>query len=104
MLFLSLLFKHLKILAKNIHDLDTPFTLENVMHIKSISHLMIFVLVIPEVLALLYQWIMHIDLSTDFSLMSIILILIIYSLSFIFEYGYEIQLDSKGKMYGIENE
>ena len=36
--------------------------------------------------------------------MSILEILIIFSMSYIFEYGYEIQKDSKGKMYGNENE
>lgn len=33
--------------------------------------------------------------------MDVMIALIIFSLSYIFEYGYEIQLDSKGKMYDI---
>ena len=42
--------------------------------------------------------------DSPFELMSILEILIIFSMSYIFEYGYEIQKDSKGKMYGNENE
>ena len=36
--------------------------------------------------------------------MDIVFVLIITSLSYIFKYGYEIQLDSKGKIYGAADE
>ena len=39
------------------------------------------------------------DLGFDF-----ITILVFYSIAYIFEYGYELQLDSKGKIYGEEDE
>ena len=35
--------------------------------------------------------------------MSILEILIIFSMSYIFEYGYEMQKDSKARMYNEEN-
>ena len=41
-------------------------------------------------------------MDVELELMNIIYILVVFSLSYIFEYGYEIQLDSKGKIYGIE--
>lgn len=34
--------------------------------------------------------------------MDLVYILFLYTMSYIFEYGYEIQLDSNGKMYGDE--
>ena len=45
-----------------------------------------------------------IDLSVSIELIDILFILIILSLSYIFKYGYEIQLDSNGKIYGDEIE
>ena len=45
----------------------------------------------------------NLDGESAFELVSILEILIIFSMSYIFEYGYEIQKDSKGKMYKEEN-
>ena len=44
------------------------------------------------------------DVGFGLSLFSVVEILFLYSMSLIFEYGHEIQLDSKGKIYGDENE
>ena len=44
------------------------------------------------------------DLDVDFELLSLVEILFLFSIAYIFQYGYEIQLDSKGKMYGEEYE
>ena len=41
--------------------------------------------------------------ENPFEIMNILEILIIFSMSYIFEYGYEIQKDSKGKIYSEEN-
>ena len=43
-------------------------------------------------------------MNVGIELMDFILVLIIFSMAYVFEYGYEIQLDSRGKMYGNENE
>ena len=43
--------------------------------------------------------IMKIDFKAELESSDIVYALIIYSISFIFEYGYELQLDSKSKMY-----
>ena len=42
---------------------------------------------------------MKIDFKAELELSDIVYALIIYSISFIFEYGYELQLDGKSKMY-----
>ncbi len=44
------------------------------------------------------------DLNIEFELFNLIEILFLFSIAYIFQYGYEIQLDSKGKMYGNEFE
>ena len=40
----------------------------------------------------------------DLGTFNFIEILFLFAMAYIFEYGYEIQLDSKGKMYGEVNE
>ena len=42
------------------------------------------------------------EISFGLELFDIVEILFLYALSYIFEYGYEIQKDSKGRMYGDE--
>ena len=48
----------------------------------------------------MFELILHRSLDINIEMYSILSILIIYTLSYIFEYGYEIQRDSKGKIYG----
>ena len=97
-----LLLKHLDKLFTNINQGDTPFTLENVDHIKKIAYLMIVLIVIPSISAVFFEFIVKRDLNIRFETFSILEILIIFVIAYIFEYGYEIQLDSKGTMYGKE--
>lgn len=99
-----LLFNHLEKLFKNINSGDTPFTLENVEHIKKMANLMIFLIIFPNLGGVMFELVLQRDLNVDFEMFSILEILIIFTVSYIFEYGYEIQLDSKGKMYGDESE
>lgn len=104
LILLYLTFRHLEELFVNIHNGDTPFTIDNVKHIKMMSYLLIGVTLLPDICGVIAELIMKIDLNIGFGLMDLLYIIILYSLSYIFEYGYEIQLDSKGKMYGDENE
>ena len=87
-------------LFNNIKNNNTPFILDNVNYIKRISYLMIVLIIITPLSGILFNSILGI-VSDDnvFELMNILEILIIFSMSYIFEYGYEIQKDSKGKMY-----
>ena len=92
-------------LFNNIKDKTTPFTLDNVKYIKKISYLIIALILITPISDILFSIILGISTGgiSPFELMSILEILIIFSMSYIFEYGYEIQKDSKGKMYNEEN-
>ena len=95
-----LLFKRLDKLFANINSGDTPFTLENVDHIKKIAYLMIALIIIPSISAVMFELVIQRNLNIEFNTFSVLEILIIFVMSYIFEYGYEIQLDSKGTMYG----
>ena len=104
LILLMMMLMKLEKLFINIHNGDTPFTLENVDYIKKIAIFMILIIVIPSIAGYISQLALGVDLDVEFEIVDLIYILIIYGISYIFEYGYEIQLDSKGKMYGDENE
>ena len=65
---------------------------------------MIVALILPTCGIIKYKKILYTDLDVGFELFDVIQILFLFGISYIFEYGYEIQRDSKGKMYGDENE
>ena len=94
---------HLEKLFKNINEGDTPFTLDNVEHIKMMAYLMITCIVLSAIGQTILNIPLRGEIDLDFNVLNIIEILFLYSMSLIFEYGYEIQQDSKGKMYGEEN-
>ena len=104
LVLVSIVLLYLERLFKNISSGDTPFTMDNVRYIKKMAYLMIAFIVLPSGGGLLAQFITGMDLDLDFEMFNVIEILFLFSLAYIFEYGYLIQLDSKGKMYGDENE
>lgn len=84
----------------NINQGDTPFTLENVRYIKQMAKLMIIALALPTCGGILFEKILETDLDVGFELFDIVQILFLFGTSYIFEYGYELQQDTKAKMYG----
>ena len=95
---------HLDKLFININKGDTPFTMDNVEHIKKMAYLMIWLIIFPAVTGLFASFVIDADLSIDFDFSNLLTILILFSLAYIFEYGYQIQLDSKGRIYGEVDE
>lgn len=102
LILISILLKSLENLFTNIHQNCTPFTLENVNHIKKIAFLMIALTIIPNIAGVIFEVLLQMDLDIGFELFSLIEILFLFSIAYIFQYGYEIQLDSKGQMYEDE--
>lgn len=96
--------KYLENLFMNINSGDTPFTLENVNYIKKMAYLMIAIIILPNITGVIFEIILKSDLDVGLELFNVVEILFLFSMAYIFEYGYELQLDSKGKMYGDENE
>ena len=99
LVIMIIILNYVEKLFNNIKNNNTPFTLDNVIYIKRISYLMIALIIINPLSSLLISLITEISECGGFELMSILEILIIFSMSYIFEYGYEIQKDSKGIMY-----
>lgn len=100
LVLLHLTMKHLEKLFLNIHNGETPFTLENVNHIKKMAIFMIAIVIVPNISGVISEMIIGEELGIGFEMFDLIYILFLFSMAYIFEYGYELQLDSKGKMYG----
>lgn len=99
-----LVLKHLEKLFNNINKGDTPFTIENVLHIKKMAYLLIATIVLPYISGSIFEIIINTKLNIEFEIFDLVEILFLFAMSYVFQYGHEIQLDSKGIMYGEENE
>ena len=106
MIILCLLYLLIKLekLYRNIYNGDTPFSLGNVECVEKIALSVFFQIIFPKASAIIYSLIVKLDLAIDFKITNIVILLILFSFTYIFKYGYEIQLDSKGKIYGDINE
>lgn len=100
----SLVFKHLSKLSQNLNEGDTPFTLENVMHIKKMAWLMIIVIILPNIGGVIFNLLLTTKINIDFELFDIVEILFLFSLAYIFEYGRLMELGANSRMYGDNNE
>ncbi len=96
--------KHLEKMFINIHNGTTPFTMENENHIKKMATFMILTIILPNIAGVIAEMVMGEELGIGFEMFDIIYILFLFSMAYVFEYGYQLQLDSKGKMYGENDE
>ncbi len=100
LIIMIIILNYVEKLFSNIKNNNTPFTLDNVTYIKRISYLIIALIIVNPISEILFNSIIGLTAtSSEIDLISILEILIIFSMSYIFEYGYEIQKDSQGKMY-----
>jgi len=93
------LLSNLSRLFKNIHDDNTPFSMDNVTAIRKLALYSFLIVLIPDAVGILTGLILGVDFSVSIGIFSYIFSLMLIVLSYIFKYGYEIQLDSKGTMY-----
>lgn len=98
-LLISFAMLYLSKLFKNISEGDTPFILDNLKNIKIIAVLFIAYLLFPDIAGTLFEWITKIDMNIDYEIAKIFYVLIIVCIYYVFDYGHQIQLDSKGKIY-----
>ena len=100
LIIMIIILNYVEKLFSNIKNNNTPFILDNVNYIKRISYLMIALIIINPISSNIFNLLLEVsENNTEIELMNILEILIIFSMSYIFEYGYEIQKDSKAKMY-----
>jgi len=97
---MALTFSHLSKLFENLNVGETPFTLENVNHIKTMAWLMIIMILLPNIGGIIFNILLTADIDMDFELFDLLEILFLFSLSYIFEYGRLIQTETNGKIYG----
>ena len=100
LIIMIIILNYIEKLFNNIKNNNTPFTLDNVNYIKRISYLMILLILITPISGNIFNNILNITKDNGgIDITSILMILIQFCMSYIFEYGYEIQKDSKGKIY-----
>lgn len=97
LILLSIVMDYLDKLFSNINKGDTPFTIENVNYIKKMSYFMIGCIIASSIGSTFLG--LSIGEEFSFDTFGIAEILFLYAISYIFEYGYKIQMDSKGVMY-----
>ena len=98
---MCLINKKLRQLFKNFINGETPFTLTNMLNIKSCTRLFIISACIQFIGSILLMKLGISPTSAGINI-TIVEVLMVVAFSYIFQYGYEIQLDSKSKMFGNE--
>ena len=102
-ILIIMILKYVEKLFSNIKNNNTPFTMDNVNYIKRISYLLIVLIIINPISSMLINMLLNNKgIIINLELISILEILIIFSMSYIFEYGYEMQKDSNARMYNEE--
>ena len=86
-------------LFKNINKGETPFIKDNVKIIKRIAFFMLSLIILSSLGEGIFDSLLTSELSIDIEAYNIMEILFLFSMSYIFEYGCEIQNDSNGIMY-----
>ncbi len=98
LVMVAIILRNVEKLFKNINKGETPFTLENVSYIKKSAYLMIAAIIVTSIGSGILDCLVKED-SFSFDSFSLIEILFLFAMAYIFEYGVEIQKDSDGKMY-----
>ena len=86
-------------LFNNIHDGDTPFTMDNVEYIKNIAILLIIMAVIKIAGGGIISMLISNTSNFSFSLTDVLYILVLFAASYIFEYGCALQSKTDSKIY-----
>ncbi|MBR1377034.1 MAG: helix-turn-helix transcriptional regulator [Bacilli bacterium] len=98
---LTVLFMHnLYKLYKNMYEKDTPFTIENERLVNKVCMILFIQLILSKVTALIYSIVAKLDLTIEFNIKDVIMVLVAISIIYIFKYGRLLQADSKSKIYG----
>lgn len=100
----SIIFKHLATLFDNINKGETPFTMENVSLIKKIAWIMIINIIMSNIYGGIFELLLGTELNFELNTYDLVEILFLFSLSYIFEYGRLLGLETKGQMYSDDNE
>lgn len=85
-------------LFKNIRTKETPFIEENVLHLRKMAKLMVVAIVLTVISGAIINAISGYNMSSSMKEYSLFEILVLFILSYIFEYGVELQKNSEKKL------
>lgn len=91
LVFVYLVFRKVIALFKNIYKGNTPFTEENVKHIKNIAKYMLIAAILMGVSGVIIETLTNHSFDFNTGFIGTLSILILYAFSYIFEYGYNLQ-------------
>ena len=91
-------------LFRNIRTIDTPFVEENVSYLRKIAKFMIIMLAVNIIGTVIIEAATNYEINIDMATTNIFYILLIFIASYIFEYGIELQKNSKKKLYDSKDE
>lgn len=78
-------------LFTNIMNEKSPFTMDNVNYIRRCGYYLIAAIAVPLVLSGIFEIITKTELMFNWNLVEVILILVIFTMSYVFEYGYNVE-------------
>ncbi|MBQ9841364.1 MAG: helix-turn-helix transcriptional regulator [Erysipelotrichaceae bacterium] len=91
---------HLEKLSNNFYKENTPFIYKNLEHVKKTIKYLFLILLFNIIGDTATESLRIGDFSLSYSIIDIAIFIIAYLFIHIFEYGYEIQIDSSSVMYG----
>ena len=97
-----LLLDHIYALFNSFYSDTTPFKEENVKHLKDIAILMIVSLVVQGIPAGIMEVVLKAEANSTFASYDLLTILMVFTMSYIFKYGVELQGKSKAYIYDEE--
>lgn len=90
LVFLGFLLRELERILFGMKNGETPFTMANVHHLRMIALYMLLALIIGEIVEAILTGILNCEVNEE-ALGSILSVIIVYALSFVFEYGVKLQ-------------
>ncbi len=78
-------------LFTNIVKKDSPFELENALYLRKCGYYTIALIVAPLILSGLYEMISGTNMIFNWNFVEILLVLVIFTMSYVFEYGYYLE-------------
>ncbi len=102
LVLLYLVFNYIDKIFNNIHKEKTPFILDNVMYIRKCAYLYIAFVVAPLVLSGIFEMITGNNMSFNLNLLEVIFVLVLFTISYVFEYGYELENKDNKKVKTVK--
>lgn len=104
LIIMIMLIYNIYILFKNIHEKETPFIKDNSRKLRYISLLLLIIISIDCLGTNFIYALYSLNFKTTFNLSSLYIIFIIYTFSYLFEYGHSLELKINKMKEGSQNE